>query len=103
MTQPMGRVGSCFDSAASESWNSTLEFEFEFEFALLSRQRVALDYMDTSCDTMECHELKATTHRAEHPHLTVHSMRRQIVDHLPLESLMHIPLHHYQHPCQIPA
>jgi putative transposase len=33
--QSMGRVGSCFDNAASESWNSTLEFE------LLSRQRFA--------------------------------------------------------------
>jgi putative transposase len=35
ITQSMGRVGSCFDNAASESWNSTLEFE------LLSRQRFA--------------------------------------------------------------
>jgi putative transposase len=33
--QSMGRVGSCFDNAVSESWNSTLEFE------LLSRQRFA--------------------------------------------------------------
>jgi putative transposase len=33
--QSMGRVGSCFDNAASESWNSTLEFE------LLSRRRFA--------------------------------------------------------------
>jgi transposase InsO family protein len=31
----MGRVGSCFDNAAIESWHSTLEFE------LLSRQRFA--------------------------------------------------------------
>ena len=31
----MGRVGSCFDNAAAESFNSTLEFE------LLSRQRFA--------------------------------------------------------------
>jgi transposase InsO family protein len=31
----MGRVGSCFDNAASESWNSTLEFE------LLSRRHFA--------------------------------------------------------------
>lgn len=27
VTQSMGRVGSCFDNAASESWHSTLEFE----------------------------------------------------------------------------
>jgi putative transposase len=33
VTQSMGRVGSCFDSAVIESWHSTLEFE------LLSRQR----------------------------------------------------------------
>jgi putative transposase len=33
VTQSMGRVGSCFDNAAIESWHSTLEFE------LLSRQR----------------------------------------------------------------
>lgn len=33
VTQSMGRVGSCFDNAASESFNSTLEFE------LLSRRR----------------------------------------------------------------
>jgi len=31
----MGRVGSCFDNAAVESWHSTLEFE------LLSRRRFA--------------------------------------------------------------
>jgi transposase InsO family protein len=35
ITQSMGRVGSCFDNAASESFNSTLEFE------LLSRRRFA--------------------------------------------------------------
>jgi transposase InsO family protein len=35
VTQSMGRVGSCFDNAAIESWHSTLEFE------LLSRQRFA--------------------------------------------------------------
>lgn len=35
ITQSMGRVGSCFDNAASESWHSTLEFE------LLSRRRFA--------------------------------------------------------------
>jgi len=35
VTQSMGRVGSCFDNAASESWNSTLEFE------LLSRRHFA--------------------------------------------------------------
>jgi transposase InsO family protein len=34
VTQSMGRVGSCFDNAASESWHSTLEFE------LLSRKRL---------------------------------------------------------------
>lgn len=33
--QSMGRVGSCFDNAAIESWHSTLEFE------LLSRHRFA--------------------------------------------------------------
>ncbi len=33
VTQSMGRVGSCFDNAVSESWHSTLEFE------LLSRRR----------------------------------------------------------------
>ena len=33
--QSMGRVGSCFDNAPSESWNSTLEFE------LLSRRHFA--------------------------------------------------------------
>jgi putative transposase len=33
VTQSMGRVGSCFDNAAIESWHSTLEFE------LLSRRR----------------------------------------------------------------
>ena len=33
--QSMGRVGSCFDNAAVESWHSTLEFE------LLSRRRFA--------------------------------------------------------------
>jgi transposase InsO family protein len=27
VTQSMGRVGSCFDNAAMESWHSTLEFE----------------------------------------------------------------------------
>jgi putative transposase len=31
----MGRVGSCFDNAAIESWHSTLEFE------CLSRRRFA--------------------------------------------------------------
>jgi transposase InsO family protein len=31
----MGRVGSCFDNGAVESWHSTLEFE------LLSRRRFA--------------------------------------------------------------
>ena len=35
ITRSMGRVGSCFDNAAAESLNSTLEFE------LLSRQRFA--------------------------------------------------------------
>jgi len=35
ITQSMGRVGSCFDDAASKSWNSTLEFE------LLSRRHFA--------------------------------------------------------------
>lgn len=35
VTQSMGRVGSCFDNAAVESWHSTLEFE------LLSRHRFA--------------------------------------------------------------
>jgi transposase InsO family protein len=35
VTQSMGRVGSCFDNAPSESFNSTLEFE------LLSRRRFA--------------------------------------------------------------
>jgi transposase InsO family protein len=35
VTQSMGRVGSCFDNAVSESWHSTLEFE------LLSRQHFA--------------------------------------------------------------
>ena len=35
MIQSMGRVGSCFDNAPSESWNSTLEFE------LLSRRHFA--------------------------------------------------------------
>ena len=35
VTQSMGRVGSCFDTAVIESWHSTLEFE------LLSRQRFA--------------------------------------------------------------
>lgn len=35
ITRSMGRVGSCFDNAAAESFNSTLEFE------LLSRQRFA--------------------------------------------------------------
>jgi transposase InsO family protein len=35
ITQSMGRVGSCFDNAASESFNSTLEFE------LLSRRHFA--------------------------------------------------------------
>ena len=35
VTQSMGRVGSCFDNAAAESWHSTLEFE------LLSRRRFA--------------------------------------------------------------
>lgn len=33
ITQSMGRVGSCFDNAAAESFNSTLEFE------LLSKKR----------------------------------------------------------------
>ena len=35
VAQSMGRVGSCFDNAAVESWHSTLEFE------LLSRRRFA--------------------------------------------------------------
>ncbi len=35
MVQSAGRVGSCFDNAAIESWHSTLEFE------LLSRRRFA--------------------------------------------------------------
>ena len=35
VTQSMGRVGSCFDNAAAESFNSTLEFE------LLSRRHFA--------------------------------------------------------------
>jgi len=35
VTQSMGRVGSCFDTAVIESWHSTLEFE------LLSRHRFA--------------------------------------------------------------
>ncbi len=35
VTQSMGRVGSCFDTAVIESWHSTLEFE------LLSRHHFA--------------------------------------------------------------
>ena len=35
VVQSAGRVGSCFDNAAIESWHSTLEFE------LLSRRRFA--------------------------------------------------------------
>ena len=45
VTQSMGRVGSCFDNAASESWNSTLEFELlsrrHFTTKAQARQAVA--------------------------------------------------------------
>jgi putative transposase len=45
VTQSMGRVGSCFDNAASESWNSTLEFELlsrrHFSTKAQARQEIA--------------------------------------------------------------
>src|SRR4029077_961647 len=44
VTQSMGRVGSCFDNAASESFNSTLEFELlrKQPFATRADARVAV-------------------------------------------------------------
>ena len=44
VTQSMGRVGSCFDNAASESFNSTLEFELlrKHHFATRAEARVAV-------------------------------------------------------------
>jgi transposase InsO family protein len=61
VTQSMGRVGSCFDNAASESFNSTLEFELlrKHHFATRAEARVAVAaYIDrynrtrrhSSCD-----------------------------------------------------
>jgi transposase InsO family protein len=45
VTQSMGRVGSCFDNATSESWNSTLEFELlsrrHFTTKAQARQEIA--------------------------------------------------------------
>ena len=40
----MGRVGSCFDNAASESFHSTLEFELlrKHRFATRAEARVAV-------------------------------------------------------------
>jgi transposase InsO family protein len=44
VTQSMGRVGSCFDNAASESFHSTLEFELlrKRRFATRAAARVAV-------------------------------------------------------------
>ena len=44
VTQSMGRVGSCFDNAAAESFNSTLEFELlrKHPFASRAEARVAI-------------------------------------------------------------
>jgi putative transposase len=44
VTQSMGRVGSCFDNAASESFNSTLEFELlrKHHFATRADARMAV-------------------------------------------------------------
>jgi transposase InsO family protein len=44
VTQSMGRVGSCFDNAASESFHSTLEFELlrKHRFATRAEARVAV-------------------------------------------------------------
>lgn len=44
VTQSMGRVGSCFDNAASESFHSTLEFELlrKHHFATRAEARVAV-------------------------------------------------------------
>jgi putative transposase len=44
VTQSMGRVGSCFDNAASESFHSTLEFELlrKQHFATRAEARVAV-------------------------------------------------------------
>jgi putative transposase len=45
----MGRVGSCFDNAASESFHSTLEFELlrKHHFATRAEARVAVaGYID---------------------------------------------------------
>jgi transposase InsO family protein len=44
VTQSMGRVGSCFDNAASESFHSTLEFELlrKHHFATRAGARVAV-------------------------------------------------------------
>jgi putative transposase len=61
VTQSMGRVGSCFDNAASESFHSTLEFELlrKHHFATRAAARVAVAaYIDrynrtrrhSSCD-----------------------------------------------------
>ncbi len=47
----MGRVGSCFDNAVSESWNSTLEFECCRVGALLPRPRLAGRSPDSSTAT----------------------------------------------------
>ena len=47
--QSMGRVGSCFDNAASESFHSTLEFELlrKRRFATKAEARVAVaGYID---------------------------------------------------------
>jgi transposase InsO family protein len=49
VTQSMGRVGSCFDNAASESFHSTLEFELlrKHHFATRAQARVAVaGYID---------------------------------------------------------
>jgi len=49
VTQSMGRVGSCFDNAASESFNSTLEFDLlrKHHFAPRADARVAVaGYID---------------------------------------------------------
>jgi transposase InsO family protein len=49
VTQSMGRVGSCFDNAASESFHSTLEFELlrKHHFATRAEARVAVaGYID---------------------------------------------------------
>ncbi len=61
VTQSMGAVGSCFDTAVIESWHSTLEFELlsRHRFATKAEARRAVArYMDTYNTTRRSQQLQ---------------------------------------------